>query len=71
MERHIIMDKYFSITNGELPLGLGMALAQNIDAMQYFTSLLREEQQAIINKAHDVESKQEMQAFVDELSRKS
>ncbi|MEA4832404.1 hypothetical protein SDC9_113688 [bioreactor metagenome] len=65
------MDKYFSITNGELPLGLGMALAQNIDAMQYFTSLLREEQQAIINKAHDVESKQEMQAFVDELSRKS
>ena len=53
----------------ELPLGLGMALAQHPEAMARFASLSEEEQQAIIDGAHAVRSKQEMQAYVENLMK--
>lgn len=55
----------------ELPLGLGMALAQNEAAMQQFASLSQEERQAVIEKAHAVSSKQEMEALVNGLTESS
>ncbi len=51
----------------ELPLGLGMALAQNVQAMRHFSSLSSEEQQAVIDQVHGIGSKKEMRAFVDNL----
>ncbi|HWR22746.1 MAG TPA: hypothetical protein VN366_04635 [Feifaniaceae bacterium] len=53
----------------ELPLGLGMALAQNLTAMRRFTSLSSTEQQALIDQTHSIGSKKEMRAFVDNLTR--
>ena len=58
------------INNNEIPLGLGMALAQHVDAMQYFASLPKNEQQQIINHTHTIGSKQEMRAFVQSLAER-
>lgn len=51
-----------------IPMGLGMALAQNLDAMNYFSSLEREQQQEIINHTHEIQSKNEMQQFVSHIT---
>ena len=54
---------------GALPEGLGMALAQNVYAMQHFSSLPDEQQRAVVARARAVESQNEMQALVDGLIR--
>lgn len=51
----------------ELPLGLGMALTQNLQTMRRFTGLSVDEQQSIIDRTHDISPKKEMRAFVDNL----
>lgn len=48
----------------ELPLGFGMALAQNEAAMQQFESMTDSEKQTILQQAHSVNSKREMQHLV-------
>lgn len=54
--------------NMELPLGFGMALAQNEAAMKRFEALSEDEKQAVIQRTHSVNSKQEMRQLVTELS---
>lgn len=49
----------------DMPLGLGMALAKNISAMNYFSSLSESEQNKIIEHTHQIHSKAEMQQYVD------
>ena len=56
---------------GELPLGLGMAFAQNPTAMARFTAMSETEKAAVIEKAHSVQSKQEMNALVGQLADES
>lgn len=56
------------LPNGEIPLGLGMALAQNLAAMERFSAMSEQEQGEVIARTHNVKSKQEMQALVDGLS---
>lgn len=56
-------------TTPNLPLGLGMALAQNVDALNYFGTLSQDEQQKVLNQAHTVQSKQEMQDYVDNFNK--
>ena len=51
-----------------LPLGLGMALAQNEAAMQRFTAMTEAEKQALIQQCHQVQSKREMQQLVNQLT---
>ena len=51
----------------EMPVGLGMALAQNPTAMKKFANLSSEEQQKIIDGTHAIHSKQEMHAYVDHM----
>ena len=51
----------------ELPLGFGMALAQNEQAMKNFENLSADEKQAIIDKTHEVKSKKEMNSLVNSL----
>lgn len=48
----------------ELPLGFGMALAQNEAAMKQFESLTDAEKQAVIQQTHNVHSKREMRQLV-------
>lgn len=52
----------------ELPLGFGMALAQNENAMQKFESLSESEKRTVIEKTHNVNSKSEMRKLVNDLS---
>lgn len=50
-----------------MPLGFGMALAQNEAAMHRFEALPEEQKRAVLQQAHDVSSKREMQQLVDRL----
>ena len=51
----------------ELPLGFGMALAQNEAEMKKFESLSSDEKESIICRAKNVGSKAEMHSLVDSL----
>lgn len=53
--------------NIEMPVGLGMALAMNPDAMQKFASLPETKKQEIINGTHTVSSKEEMRQYVENI----
>ena len=59
------------IKQSEVPMGLGMALAENLQAMQYFSSLSMEQQRSVIAHTHQIQSKQEMQQFVRDLADKN
>ena len=56
------------LNDDSIPIGLGMALAQNLDALAAFSALSDEQKRAVIERTHGVSSKQEMQALVDELA---
>ena len=53
----------------ELPLGFGMALAQNEAAMQEFEGMTEAEKQAFLQRTHNVCSKAEMQQLVASLNQ--
>lgn len=56
-------------SNGqEIPMGLGYALMQNPSAMEYFSSLPAEQKQIVIDKSDNIRSKEQMQAYVDNLT---
>lgn len=52
-----------------LPLGFGMALAQNEAAMRGFESLSDKEKDAVLSQCRQARSKREMQALVQSLAR--
>ena len=52
----------------ELPLGFSFALALNPDAMRVFSNMPETKQADILNKAHNVSSKKEMQSLVNSLT---
>ena len=51
----------------EIPMGFGMALAQNMDALNYFSSLPKYKQREIIDGTHKINSKSEMRSYVDNI----
>lgn len=51
----------------EMPIGLGMALAQNQKAMEKFALLSEDEKQKIIDGTHSVSSKEEMHQYVENI----
>ena len=51
----------------DLPLGLGMALANNSTAMTKFANLSDDRKREIIEQIHSLNSKQEMKEFVNGL----
>ncbi|MEG0615662.1 MAG: hypothetical protein RR540_07890 [Oscillospiraceae bacterium] len=53
----------------DLPVGFEMALAENLDAMNYFSSLPSGRQNEIISFTHQINSKQEMRKFVRSLGK--
>lgn len=58
-----------NITNGDIPLGLGMALAQNVPAFEEFANMSETQRRAVIEGARKVSSKQEMQSYVENISQ--
>ena len=52
----------------KVPIGFGMALAVNEPAMNAYAAMTEEQKQAIINKAHNVRSEQEMHDLVNSLA---
>ncbi len=55
------------IKNYEIPIGLGMALAQKPEAMEKFATFSEAKKQEIINGTHSISSKQEMRQYVDKI----
>ncbi|MGN0968070.1 MAG: hypothetical protein ACI4O3_02260 [Oscillospiraceae bacterium] len=53
----------------DLPMGFGMALAQNVRAMEVFSSLSPDEQRRVVDGTHAIQSKQEMAAYVENLTQ--
>lgn len=53
----------------ELPLGLSMPLAKNIDALMIFTKMSDQEKQAFINGTHNLKSKSKMNQYVENLAK--
>lgn len=51
----------------DLPLGFGMALAQNTYAMEYFAALPKAQQDAVLEQAKSISSSSEMHTFVSSL----
>lgn len=52
----------------KVPIGFGMALAQNTAAMNRYAHLTEEQKQDILNRAHNVRSENEMHALVASLA---
>lgn len=61
------MHEVIKMDENRLPLGFGMALAQNEAAMQAFESLSEAEKRNIIEQTHSVSSKKEMRQLVASL----
>ncbi|MCX7715088.1 MAG: hypothetical protein N2171_05120 [Clostridia bacterium] len=55
--------------HGDIPLGLGMALAQNPDAMMHFSTFSFEKKQKVLEHVHTINSKHEMQEYVNQISK--
>ena len=52
----------------KVPIGFGMALAQNTAAMNCYSRLPQEKKQEILNRAHNVRSEMEMYTLVANLA---
>ena len=48
----------------KVPVGFGMALAMNHTAMEAYANMTEEQKQAVLNKAHNARSEQEMHRIV-------
>lgn len=51
----------------QIPMGLSMVLAQNPEAMKKFANLSEAKKQEIINGTHALNSKEEMQQYVNKI----
>ncbi len=53
-----------------MPLGFGMALAQNSRALERFSALPEQEKKNIVNGAREVTSRREMRAYVNAIAER-
>ena len=53
--------------NYEMPIGLGMALAQRPEIMKKFANLSETKKHEIISGIHSISSKEEMQQYVERI----
>ena len=52
----------------KVPVGFGMALAMNSPALNAYSAMTEEQKQAVLSKAHNARSEQEMHQIVDSLA---
>lgn len=57
------------VNSDGIPMGFGMLLAQNQQAMERFAGLSRQEKQSVIDGARSIRSKAEMQDYVNKLGQ--
>ena len=55
----------------KVPIGFGMALAMNPPALNAYSAMTEEQKQAILNKAHNARSEQEMHQIVNSIANSS
>ena len=53
---------------GDVPMGLGMALAQNVKALERFSSMTEKERKRLVAGTHDIHSSREMQLYVQNIA---
>ena len=53
----------------QVPIGFGMALARNPQALNAYSAMTEEQKQAILSQAHNARSEQEMNRIVNNLAR--
>lgn len=58
-----------NVKENDVPIGFGMALAQNPGAMQNYATRPENEQHKILQQARSVNSKEAMSALVDSISK--
>lgn len=51
----------------EIPMGFGMALMQNSEAAKFYENCTDAQKAAIMGQLHNIDSKEQMKAFVDHL----
>ena len=51
----------------KVPIGFGMALAMNEPALNAYAAMTEQQKQAVLRKAHNAQSRQEMQSIVESL----
>lgn len=51
----------------KVPIGFGMALAMNPPALNAYSAMSEDQKQAILNKAHNALSEQEMHSIVNSI----
>ena len=52
-----------------LPIGFGMALAMNQDALSAYSAMTMEQKRAVLNRARKVRSEQEMHKIVNSIAK--
>ncbi|MGN0394816.1 MAG: hypothetical protein ACI4EF_05590 [Coprococcus sp.] len=57
------------LNNDEIPVGLSMALAENLHAMERFGKMTEAERNEVIRRSKNVGSKQEMRSLVSGLNQ--
>lgn len=57
------------IDNQELPIGFTMELAEHLDVLRTFSALSDSEQQKFIDGARNVNSREEMRSYVENMFR--
>lgn len=55
----------------DIPIGLGMALAQNAKAMQAFAAMSEKERAAFLEQVRTAQSKSQMQQFASDLAARN
>lgn len=61
----------YLLDNNAMPVGFGMALAQNAAAMERYSDLTEAKKEELLNRARDAKSKSEMDSIVAELNGNS
>lgn len=56
------------LNDDAVPIGFGMALAQNLNAMKHFSGMTEAEKEEILNRARDAGSKKEMDSLIESLN---
>ncbi len=51
----------------KVPLGFGMALARNFNAMNAYSAMTEEQKKSVLDRAHHARSEQEMNQIVNSL----
>lgn len=52
----------------EVPMGFGMALAMNEPALNAYAAMTEPQKQAVLRKAHNAQSREEMQHIVADIA---